>query len=135
VLSTLRQRKSHPCLHGLRFVLLLSWLALLVPGTCFLSPLLQAAAMADCPAEPPASGKAHLPEPDCSVKPCLAAPSGSGVASLRADPPELPPVVLCLAWVAFAWPRRAPPLPWLKAPDPSPGGPVLLFYRYCTLLN
>jgi hypothetical protein len=135
VLSTLRQRKSHPCLHGLRFVLLLSWLALLVPGTCFLPPLLQAAAMAGCPAAMPASGKAHLPEPDCSVKPCLAAPSDSGFVWSDVDPPEPPPVVLCLAWIIFAWPRLAGPLPWLKAPDPSPGGPVPLFYRYCTLLN
>jgi hypothetical protein len=136
VLTALRQQRNHPLLHGLMLVLLLSWLALLASATCLMPPALQAvaAAIPDCPAEQPVPHKEHLPPPDCSLKPCLASLSAPGFV-FGADRPDLPPVVLWLAFAAVARLRPRRPAPLARPPDPPSGRRIPLIYRYCTLLD
>jgi hypothetical protein len=133
----LRSRKNRPCLHALLFVVLASWLVLLVSATCTMPLPWQAApeAMPACP-EPHAPAKSPLPKTDCSLKTCLEAPSAPGLAAHPDRPPQLPLAILCLIWLAATWLRpdqtsRSPR--WLE--DPPPGRRIPLIYRFCTLLN
>lgn len=134
--NVLRLRSNRPCLHGLLFVVLASWLALLISATCAMPRPWQAApeAMPACP-EPHAPAKSPLSKPDCSLKTCLESPSAPGLAAHPERPPQPLLAVLCLAWLAVGWlrPLHHLRIPW--PPDPPSGRRIPLIYRFCTLLN
>lgn len=142
MLISLRSPRNRPYLHVLVFVLLVSWLSLLVSATCTMPSQWRVSSSdampAGCP-EPGAPSPEHkghttLPTQDCSFKPCLDSQPNSAF-SLKIDKPQMPVFVLCLIGLIGYLLYYVPIQRISHAKAPPIGRRILLIYRYCTLLN
>jgi hypothetical protein len=142
VLILLRSPRNRPYLHILVFVLLVSWLSLLISATCSMPNswgVSSSKAMpAGCPEpgnpSPDHKGHASNPVQDCSFKPCLDSQPNSAF-SFKIDKPQMPVFVLCLIGLIGYLLYYAPIQRISHAKAPPIGRRILLIYRYCTLLN
>ena len=142
MLNTLRYPRNRPYLRALVFVLLVSWLSLLVSATCSMPSSWRVssadAMLAGCSesGNHPHEHKGHttMPAQDCFFKPCLDSQPNSAF-SFKIDKPQMPIFVLCLIGLIghllyYVLIQRIP-----RATAPPIGRRILLIYRYCTLLN
>lgn len=129
-------KRNRPCLRALVFVLLLSWISLIISATCTMpmSSALKAMPehMQGCSGTLKHSSETMQ---DCSFKPCLDSQANPLTDSNRLGQPDLAvfiavPILtfLCLL-LSYPSPKIPP-----KA-DPPLGRRLLLIYRFCTLLN
>ncbi len=142
MLNTLYFQRNRPYLHGLVFVLLVSWISMLVSATCAMPGSLHASSAVTmstgCP-EPEhlslqPNGQASMPDQDCSFNPCLD-PQPNPAFEFKIDKPQLPLFALCLIGLVGYLLRYVPIQRISRATAPPIGRRILLIYRYCTLLN
>jgi hypothetical protein len=142
VLKTLRYPRNRPYLRALIFVLLVSWISMLVSATCSMPSAWRIASAGLIPAGcsapenriPKHQGHATQPIQDCSLTPCPDSPPNP-VFGFKTDKPEMPLFVLCLVWLTGRLlhdpiSRRIP-----RSAAPPDGRRVPLIYRFCALLN
>jgi hypothetical protein len=143
VLIRLRSPKNRPYLISLIFVLMVSWLSMLISNTCMMPASAFQTSANSMPAgcEEMDSSAMHdgshttMPHQDCSFKPCLDSHPNPAF-EVKIDKPQLPIFVLCLIGLIgclFQGLFSTPLIPRAKAPPI--GRRVLLIYRFCTLLN
>ncbi len=142
MLNTLRSPRNRPYLHVLVFVLLVSWLSLLISATCSMPGSWRASSTAAMPAgcpepvnpSPEHKGHASITAQDCSSKPCLDSQPNPAF-SFKIDKPQMPVFMLCLIGLIGYLLYQAPIQRISHAKAPPVGRRILLIYRYCTLLN
>jgi hypothetical protein len=142
VLRALRYPRNRSCLHVLVFVLLVSWISLLVSASCAMPSTWRVSPADAMPVG--CSGQdghapmhpGHHPQPvqDCSLKPCAESLS-KPVYGFKSNNPEMPIILLCLIWLVGDWLSSHPNPRTPRADSPPDGRRVLLIYRFCTLLN
>jgi hypothetical protein len=143
VLATLRYQRNRPYLHALIFVLMLSWLSMLVSATCAMPMAWRSASAEVMPAgcsgpgnhTPVHSGQPSMPDQGCSFKPCMDSQPNPAF-EFKIDKPQMPVFVLCLIGL-IGYLFHYIPLLYIPRATASPpiGRRILLIYRYCTLLN
>jgi hypothetical protein len=142
VLNTLRSPRNRPYLHALVFVLLVSWLSLMVSATCTMPSPWRVSSSDAMPAgcsepgnpSPKHQGHTTMPTQDCSFKPCLDSQPNSAF-SFKIDQLQMPIFVLCLIGLIGYLLYHVPIQRIAHAQAPPIGRRILLIYRYCTLLN
>lgn len=145
VITALRARRNRPYLHTVLFVLLVSWLSLVISATCTMPMASTLMAMSEhmpgcpqsfAPEHPHHQDPAAKTMPDCSFKPCLDSQNSSHTQLNSPAKLELPVFILSLIGAFFCLLLSYPPtkVP-LRKTDPPLGRRVLLIYRFCTLLN
>jgi hypothetical protein len=142
VLISLRSPRNRPYLHVLVFVLLVSWLSLLISATCSMPGSWRVSSSETMPVGCPEPGnpssdhKGHTSNPvqDCSFKPCLDSQPNPAF-SFKIDKPQMPVFVLCLIGLIGYLLYYVPIQRISDAKAPPIGRRILLIYRYCTLLN
>jgi hypothetical protein len=146
VLIRLRSPRNRSYLHSLMFVLMVSWLSMLLSNTCAMpGSTFHSSANTIMPegcTEMASSASQHgghtamaMPHQDCSFKPCLDSHPNPAF-EVKIDKPQLPVFVLCLIGLIgclFHCLLSLPPIRRTKAPPI--GRRVQLIYRFCTLLN
>ena len=142
MLIALRYRRNRPYLHLLVFVLLVSWVSMLVSATCFMPSawrVSSADVMPDGCSDLDSHAAKHQdhgvkPVQDCSFKPCPDSQLNP-LFGFKIDQPDVPLIILCLAWlIGQLFPDRVSrrvPCPTV----PPDGRRVPLIFRFCTLLN
>ncbi len=143
VLTTLRLPRNRFYLHVLVFVVLLSWLSMLVSATCAMpgSGRISTADVmpAGCPDQdshlPAHTGQPIMPDQDCSFKPCFDSQPNPAF-EFKIDKPQMPIFILFFIGLVGYLIHFVPLLhiPRTTASPPI-GRRILLIYRYCTLLN
>jgi hypothetical protein len=143
MLQALHYPKNRLYLHLMVFVLLVSWVSMLVSATCSMpnswrmpSADVMSAGCADPDSHTPKhQGHTVKPVQDCSLKPCPDS-QPNPLSGFKIDQPDMPPmIILCLSWLIGHWlndrmSRR------VHCPTVPPDGRrVPLIFRYCTLLN
>ncbi len=137
--TALHSKRNRPYRHTLVLVLLVSWISLTLSATCTM-PLISAAMpehMQGC-AETTATDSLHRQDPamqDCSLKPCLSSQTQSFPDFSRLPKLDLPVFILCLMAAFWSLFLNYPPVQFHRFVDPPPDRQVLLFYRFCKLLN
>jgi hypothetical protein len=142
VLNTLRSPRNRPYLHTLVFVLLVSWLSMLISATCAMPSSARTSSANTMPAgcsEPEHlslhhNGHTAMSDQNCSSKSCLDSQPNPAF-EFKIDKSHIPIFILCLLGLIgylfhYASTQRIP-----RATAPPIGRRVLLIYRYCTLLN
>ncbi|MCX7108823.1 MAG: hypothetical protein NTX45_01595 [Proteobacteria bacterium] len=142
VLTALHYQRNRPYLHLLIFVLLASWVSMLVSATCSMPGSWRVSSTDVTPAgcqgsdSHAAKHQGHTVKlvQDCSLKPCPDS-QPNPLFGFKIDQPDVPVIVLCLAWLIGhllndSMGRRVP------CPTAPPDGRrVPLIFRFCTLLN
>lgn len=142
MLNTLLYPRNRPYLRALVFVLLVSWLSLLVSATCSMPSPWRISSSDAMPAgcsepgnhSPEHHGHTSMPDQNCSFKPCLDSQPNSAFG-FKIDKPELPVFVLCLIGLIGFLLHYFPIQRISRAAAPPIGRRILLIYRFCTLLN
>jgi hypothetical protein len=120
-------------------VLLVSWLSMVISATCTMPMPSALKAMSEhMPGCPDAGAANQSPKAmqDCSLKPCIDSQSNSLSDFNRVDKPDLPVLILGLIWTIFSlFVFFLPARVYRNNYPPPTGRRVLLFYRFCTLLN
>jgi len=120
--------------------MMVSWLFMLVSATCVMPKQLQsvhvAEAVSGCDESSHANHSQHAatPEPDCTLKLCPDSQSKLPF-TVKLDQPQVPLLLLCLAWLTGWLFDYRPNKIRLKRLDIPPTQPVPLYYRFCILLN
>jgi hypothetical protein len=139
VITTLRAKRNRPCLHMMVFVLLVSWISMVISATCTMPMPSELRAMAEhmsgCPDEDVTKQTSPAVQ-KCTLKPCLDSQSNSLPDFNRLTKPDLPFLFLgligfFLTLFVFFLPSRV----FRNNYPPPAGRRVLLIYRFCTLLN
>ncbi len=142
VITALHSKRNRFYLRTLVFLMLASWIAMILSATCTMPSILvgSSSPMPGCP-ESGASGQPHHYEEnskameDCTFKSCLDTQSDSFSDFNRLVKPDLPLIILFLVWAfwrLFFTPSSSRVLPKTGPPF---GRRILLIYRFCTLLN
>lgn len=139
MIIALHSKRNRPYLCMLVFVLLVSWISLIISQTCTMPPVLNTvfAHMSGCSA----SGMSQHQAPalkskqNCSFKPCLDSPSDSFVNFTRLTKLDFPVFIACLIWTFWCLFLTYPPIKVPCKTDPPLGRRILLIYRFCKLLN
>jgi hypothetical protein len=123
------------------FVLLVSWLSMLISNTCAMpvSAFNASAAMPAGCAEMDHSALQHgghsaMPHQDCSFKPCLDSHPNPAF-EVKIDKPQMPVFILCLVGLIGYLFQCFPISRIPRTTAPPIGRRILLIYRFCTLLN
>lgn len=142
MITALHAKRNRPYLHTLVFVLLVSWISLIISATCTMPVPAVLSSMSDqmpgC-SDSGASGhhQTHAPDAmqDCAFKPCLDSENDTFTDLNRLAKPELPVFILSLigTFLCLFFPYSPTKVPY-KA-DPPSGRRILLIYWFCTLLN
>jgi hypothetical protein len=145
VITALQAKRNRPYRHTLVFVLLLSWISLILSATCSMPmPSVLTAMPEHMPgcSDSGVAGYSHHQDhtakamQNCSFKPCLDSQTHSFPDFNRLAKPDLPVFILSLIWTSWYLFLSYPPtkIPPHKA-DPPLGRRILLIYQFCTLLN
>ena len=139
MITVLHTKRNRPYLHTLIYVLLVSWLSMVISATCTMPMPSALKAMSEhMPGCPDAGAANQSPKAmqDCSLKPCIDSQSNSLSDFNRVDKPDLPVFILALIWTIFTlFVFFLPSRLYRNNYPPPTGRRVLLFYRFCTLLN
>lgn len=135
MITTLRTKRNRPYLHMMVFVLLMSWVSMVISATCTMPMPPALTAMPEHMLGCPDSGTPKAMQ-DCSLKPCLDSQTNSLSDFNRVDKPDLPVLILGSLWTIFTlFVFFLPSRVFRNNYPPPTGRRVLLFYRFCTLLN
>ncbi len=136
--SSVAFQKKRPYLHTLIFVLLVSWISLAISATCTMP---MPSALKAMPEHMPGCSESGVLKhtsktmQDCTLKPCLDSQTHPFPDFNRLAQPDLPVIILGHIWTIVClilfFPLIKPP----QKTNSPPGRPVLLIYRFCTLLN
>lgn len=145
MITALHAKRNRPYLHTLVFVLLVSWIVLTISATCTM-PMPSALTvmpehMPGCPQSETSEHSHQLGHvaktmQGCAFKPCLDQQDNTPVDFSRLVKPDLPVVILSLAFTFFCFFLNYPltTVPY-KTDPPTTGRRILLIYWFCTLLN
>lgn len=138
MITALHSKRNRPYLHTLVFVLLVSWISLIISATCTMPMPPVLSAMPDhMPGCSESGAPEHIPKAikDCAFKPCLDSQANPLTDFSRLAKPDLPVFILSLIWTFCYLFFTYPPTRVLRITDPPLGRRILLIYRFCTLLN
>ncbi|MEY4592485.1 MAG: hypothetical protein RIR18_1380 [Pseudomonadota bacterium] len=145
LITALHSKRNRPYLHALVYVLLVSWISLVISATCVMPmPSVLSVTpdhMPGCPDADMAGNighQDHTPQTleDCTLTPCLDSQPHSLPDFNRLAKPDLPVLILGLFWTfCCLFLSYPPPQVLRKKTDSLPGRQVSLIYRFCTLLN
>jgi hypothetical protein len=139
VITALHFKRNRPYLHALIFMLLVSWISLVISATCTMP---MPSALTAMPEHMPGCSESGVLKhtsktmQDCTLKPCLDSRTHPFPDFNRLAQPDLPVLVLGLIWTFFTLSIIYLPIRIPRKTDPPPTGRrILLIYRFCTLLN
>ncbi len=142
VLNALRSKRNRPYLRVLMFVLLASWVSILVSATCSMPAPWRLSSADSMPAgcseaanhSQGDKGQGSPPVHDCSFKPCLDS-QPNPVFGYKLDKPDLPVFLLPLIWIigSLLFDIQARRIP--RTASPPDGRRIPLIYRFCILLD
>jgi len=139
VITALHTKRNRPYLHTVVFVLLVSWISLVISATCTMPMPSALTAMSEhMPGCPDSGTLGHTPKDmqDCAFKPCLDSQDGLPSDLNRLTKPDLPVFILSLigTFLFLFFSYTATKVPHKVDHSPS-GRRILLIYWFCTLLN
>jgi hypothetical protein len=138
VITALHAKRNRPYLYTLVFVLLVSWVSLVISATCTMP---MPSALTEMPDHMPGCPDLGAPEhtskamQDCTLKPCLDSQTDSFPDFNRLAKPDLPVFILSLIWTFWCLFLSYPPTKIPHEADPPHGRRIPLIYWFCTLLN
>jgi hypothetical protein len=138
VITALHSKRNRPYLHTIVFVLLVSWISLVISATCTMPmPSVLPAMTEHMPGCTDSGVSKQTPEamPDCTLKPCLDSPTESFPDFNRLAKPDLPVFILGVILTFWCLFLTYPPLRVPRETAPPLGRRVLLIYQFCRLLN
>jgi len=129
---------SH-CRYILILVMLISWLFMLVSGTCAMPMPMQISAAKSMPAlcsEATHHQTTHFSPQlqDCTLKSCPDSQPNSS-PNFKINKLQTPVFVVCLIWLCSYFFYTSPSFAVSKLTRPPTAKPISLIYRFCTLLN
>lgn len=142
MLNPLGSPRNRSYLNALVFLILMSWISLLVSVTCSMPSSMFMSSSDAMPAgcsemdnsSPKQKGHTTMPAQDCFFKPCLDSQTNSA-SNFKLDIPQMPLFVLCLIGLIGYLLYHLPIQPISHAKASPIGRRILLIYRYCRLLN
>lgn len=138
MIKVLYFKRNRFYLHTLIFVLLVSWISLVISATCTMPmPSILTAMPHQMPGCSESGVLKHTSKTmqDCTLKPCLDSQTHPFPDFNRLVHPDLPVIILGLIWTIVCLIQFFPRIKLLRKTDSPPGRQIQLIYRFCTLLN